>query len=103
AYLVNRAEQAREAGALGVIGQPQLAFNPQHQRLLLHRVHLVRGDEVIDHTPTVRVRFLQRETELEQGVYSGVITAALLLEDVRVGDTLHLVYSVEGDNPVFAG
>lgn len=103
AYLVNRAEQAREAAALGVIGQPQLAFNPQHQRLLLHRVHLVRGDEVIDHTPTVRVRFLQRETGLEQGVYSGVITAALLLEDVRVGDTLHLVYSVEGDNPVFAG
>ncbi len=103
AYLVNRAEQAREASALGAIGQPQLAFNPQYQRLLLHRVQVVRGGEVIDHTPTVRVRFLQRETGLEQGIYSGVITAALLLEDVRVGDTLHLVYSVEGDNPVFAG
>lgn len=103
AYLVNRAEQAREAAALGAIGQPQLAFNPQHQRLLLHRVHVVRGQETIDHTPTVRVRFLQRETGLEQGIYSGVITAALLLEDVRVGDTLHLVYSVEGDNPIFAG
>lgn len=103
AYLVNRAEQAREASALGAVGQPQLQFNPQHQRLLLHRVHIVRGSETIDHTLTARVRFLQRETGLEQGIYSGVITAALLLEDVRTGDTLHLVYTVEGDNPIFGG
>lgn len=100
AYLVNRAEQAREASALGSIGQAALGFNPQYQKLMLHRVHIVRGAEVVDHTATVAVRFLQRETGLEQGVYSGVITASLVLPDVRVGDTLHLVYSVEGSNPI---
>jgi len=102
-YLVNRAEQALEASALSAIGQPQLSFNPQHQRLLLHSVQLLRGGETIDHTADVQVRFLQRETALEQGIYSGVITASLLLEGVRVGDTLHLVYSVVGDNPIFGG
>lgn len=100
AYLVNRAEQAREASALGAIGQAALGFNPQYQRLLLHRVHIVRNGSVIDHTATVPVRFLQRETGLEQGIYSGVITATLVLPDVRVGDTLHLVYTVEGSNPI---
>lgn len=101
AYLVNRAEQVTEAAALSAIGQPQLQFAPQYQRLLLHRVAILRGGETIDRTASVRVRFLQRESGLEQGIYSGVITASLLLEDVRVGDTLHLVYTVEGDNPIF--
>ncbi len=101
AYLVNRAEQANEASTLAQIGQATMAFNPQYQRLLLHRVLLLRGDQTIDHTATVPVRFLQRETGLEQGVYSGVITASLVLPDVRIGDTLHLVYTLEGDNPIF--
>lgn len=102
AYVVNRAEQVNEASALSEIGQPQLQFNPQYQRLFLHRVHVIRGSEVTDHTATAKVRFLQRESGLEQGVYSGVITATMVLPDVRVGDTLHMVYTVEGDNPIFA-
>jgi len=101
--LVNVAQQANDASALGQLGQVALHFVPQYQRLTLHRVAILRGDEVIDHTATVQVRFLQREAGLEQGVYSGVITASLLLPDVRVGDTLHLQYSIEGANPIFGG
>jgi transglutaminase-like putative cysteine protease/lipoprotein NlpI len=100
AYLVNRAEQARDASALGAIGQATLSFNPAYQTMRLHRVQIVRGSEVVDHTKTVSVRFLQRETGLEQGIYSGQITVNLVLPDVRIGDTLHLVYSVEGSNPI---
>jgi lipoprotein NlpI/transglutaminase-like putative cysteine protease len=103
AYVVNRAEQVNDAAQLGQIGQRQLHFNPAFQRLLLHRLTVVRGAEHIDHTRTAAVRFLQRETSLEQGIVSGVITASIVLPDVRVGDTLHIVYSIEGDNPIFAG
>jgi len=102
-YLVNRAEQVNDAGALSQIGQVALPFNPQYQRLLMHRVLILRDGQVIDHTADVPVRFLQREAGLEQGVYSGVITATMVLPDVRVGDTLQLVYTVEGENPIFAG
>jgi len=101
AYLVNRVEQANDASALAGIGQPQIAFNPQYQRLRLHRVAILRGEQVIEHTAGVQVRFLQREAGLEQGIYSGIITAALVLPDVRVGDALQLVYTLEGDNPIF--
>ena len=99
--LVNVAQQVNDAGALGQIGQVAMHFIPQYQKLVLHRVAILRGDQVIDHTATAQVRFLQREAGLEQGLYSGVITASLLLTDIRVGDTLHLQYSVEGANPIF--
>lgn len=103
AYLVNRAETANDASTLAHLGQRAIAFNPQFQRLQLHRLHIVRGADVIDHTLTAPVRFLQREQGLEQGVYSGVITASIVLPDVRVGDTLHLVYTLLGHNPIFGG
>ena len=101
--LVNVATQVFDASALGQIGQIAIYFIPQYQRLSLHKVAILRGGETIDHTASVQVRFLQREAGLEQGVYSGVITASLLLPDVRVGDTLHLQYSITGANPIFGG
>ena len=101
--LVNVATQANDASALGQLGQIAIHFIPQYQRLSLHKVVILRGSETIDHTATVQVRFLQREAGLEQGVYSGVITASLLLPDVRVGDTLHVQYSITGANPIFGG
>jgi lipoprotein NlpI len=100
-YLVNRALQVNDAGALSQIGQYALYFVPQYQRIRLHRVGLVRNGRELDRSAQVSVRFLERESGLESGIYSGMVTAVLLLEDVRVGDTLHLVYTLEGQNPVF--
>ena len=100
AWLANRVVQANDASMLGALGQVAIRFNPAYQKLALHRVVVLRGTQVIDHTATVPVRFLQRELNLEQGVYNGVITASMTLPDVRVGDALHLVYSVDGTNPI---
>ena len=102
-HLINAAQQVNDASALGQIGQIAMHFIPQYQRLLLHKVQILRDGRSIDHTASAQVRFLQREAGLEQGLYSGVITATLLLPDVRVGDTLHLQYSIEGANPIFGG
>ena len=59
-----------EAGVVRVVGLAQLL------------------DAVLDLTAKVDVRFLERETGFERGVYSGTITVALVIPDVRVGDTL---------------
>ncbi len=101
--LVNVAQQVNDPSALGQIGQISMQFIPQYQKLVLHRVAILRGEQVIDHTATAQVRFLQREAGLEQGIYSGAITASMLLGDVRVGDTLQLQYSIAGANPIFGG
>lgn len=98
--LTNRVVQVNHASALDEIGQLALEFNPQFERLLLHRLLIHRGPQAIDHTRTASVRLLQREAKLEQGLYSGLITASIVLPRVRVGDTLQVVYSIVGENPV---
>lgn len=99
-WIHQHAEQVSDSSDLGRIGNFVLQFNPAYQRLTLYRVEILRGDAVIDHIETAKIRFLQRETELEGGVYNGLISASFLLPDVRVGDTLHLVYGLEGTNPI---
>ncbi|RNC64545.1 MAG: DUF3857 domain-containing protein [Desulfuromonadales bacterium] len=99
--LINFAVQINDTSALSAIGQVVIPFNPQFQRMQLHKYLIVRNGQIIDHTLTAQVRFLQREGQLETGAYTGIITAAIVLPDVRVGDTLHAVISVEGSNPVF--
>jgi TPR repeat protein len=99
--LYNRAIQINHRAGLGEIGQFGLSFLPSHQTLSLHRVTILRGDAVLDRTATVNARLLERESELDNGTYGGETTVQLLLDDVRVGDTLWVTWSVTGDNPVF--
>jgi transglutaminase-like putative cysteine protease len=94
--LTHRVMQINDASALVDIGQTTLEFNPPFERLLLHKLVIVRGAQTIDHTRTAPVRLLQREARLEQGVDSGVVTVSIVLPDVRVGDRLQLVYSIVG-------
>jgi len=99
--LVNRAIQVNDKSKLGEIGQYSLPYLPAYQKLLLHRVAILRGDAVLDRTATVNIRLLEQEPSVASGFYVGVTSAQLLLDDVRVGDTLQIVYSTEGANPVF--
>lgn len=99
----HRAMTANEAGSLSSLGQYEISFQPEYQRVQLHSLRILRGSQVIDKLKSADIRFLQRETGLDQGLYSGSITAAIVTDDVRVGDTLELAYSVIGENPVFGG
>jgi lipoprotein NlpI/transglutaminase-like putative cysteine protease len=98
---VRRATVVRDAASLGNIGQIALSFVPAYQKLQLHTVRILRNGEAIDQTKALSVRFLQRETGLERGVYSGEVTASMLVSDLRVGDILETLYTIHGQNPVF--
>jgi TPR repeat protein/transglutaminase-like putative cysteine protease len=99
--LVNQAIQVNDPASLGEIGQFSLSYFPSYQKLLLHRVAIVRAGQVTDRTATVNVRLLEREAGIDVGVYGGAKSVQLLLDDVRVGDTLWITYTVDGRNPVF--
>jgi transglutaminase-like putative cysteine protease/tetratricopeptide (TPR) repeat protein len=100
---IHRALTANEAASLSALGQFEISFQPEYQRVQLHSLRLLRGGQVIDKLKAADIRFLQRETSLDQGLYSGAVTAAIVTDDVRVGDTLEIAYSLIGDNPVFGG
>lgn len=101
ATTVNRAIQVNDSSELGVIGQFSINYFAQYQKLALHRVVILRGDQRLDRTASVNIRPLQRETNIESGLLGGATTVQLLLDDVRIGDTLWISYTVEGENPVF--
>lgn len=100
---IHRAIQVNDAASLTAAGQLSIGFVPEYQHLHLHAVRVLRDGEVLDRTASSTVRFLQRETALELGMYSGEVTASILVNDLRVGDTLDMVYSIDGQNPVFGG
>jgi lipoprotein NlpI/transglutaminase-like putative cysteine protease len=100
---VHRALMINDTASLSGAGQISIPFVPQYHKLKLHAVRVIRNGESLDRTTSSTVRFLQRETGLEHGVYSGEVTASVLVNDLRVGDTLEFAYSLHGDNPVFAG
>jgi TPR repeat protein/transglutaminase-like putative cysteine protease len=101
AYLVNRAVQVNSSARLSELGQFAIPFVPAYQTLVLHKIAIVRGGQVLDRTQSANVRVLDSETDAQNGIYVGAATATVLLDDVKPGDTLWTVYSVEGNNPVF--
>lgn len=101
AVMRNRVIQVNERSSLARIGQFSITYLPKHQKLSVHKVAILRDTQVLDRTATVNIRMLDREQGLEQGVYGGSRTAQMLMEDVRVGDALWVVYTIEGENPVF--
>ena len=98
---VRRAVTINDAASLSRAGQVSIPFVPQYHKLKVHAVRVLRAGETLDRTASSSVRFLQRETGLEQGVYSGEVTASILVNDLRIGDTLEYAYSLYGQNPVF--
>jgi lipoprotein NlpI len=100
---VRRATIVNDAASLTAAGRFSISFAPEYERVQLHAIRIQRGQEQLDRTKTSNIRFLQREQGLEHGIYSGRVTASILIDDLRVGDTLDISYSVYGQNPVFGG
>jgi len=82
-------------------GQWRIDFDPRHDRLTIHSLTVVRGQERTENARLERLRLLHREMGLESLVIQGLLTVVVLLENVRVGDTLDLSYTVQGQSPIF--
>lgn len=97
---VHRAWKPNASAAVQALGNMTILFNPEYHRVQLHILRVIRSGQTLDKLATADIRFLQRETGLDTGTYNGEITASILVDDLRVGDTLEFAYSQEGSNPV---
>ncbi|OED36382.1 hypothetical protein AB833_27570 [Chromatiales bacterium (ex Bugula neritina AB1)] len=80
-----------------------IEFDPHYQQVELHQIRIIRDGNVIDQLKQgENIQLLQRETELDNGLYNGHQTLLLILDDQRVGDIVEYSYSKIGANPVFA-
>jgi transglutaminase-like putative cysteine protease len=76
-------------------------FDPSFQRVELHEINVIRNQQVIDKKSSVRVSVIQREKRMEALIYDGALTVNVIIDDVRVGDTVKYSYSRIGRNPIY--
>lgn len=93
--------QVSEKPGLEMVSQIPLQFNPAYETLTLHELYVVRNGARLDRLKSAKVQLIQREEQLNQLLYDGVVTALIVVPDVRVGDALDIAYSVRGSNPIF--
>lgn len=90
-----------DPGGLSSAGQFAVSYVPEYQKVTFHGVTIIRAGQRIERLAPEIIKLLRREGGLEQGTYTGLVTASLVLSDVRVGDRIDLRLSIDGMNPVF--
>jgi hypothetical protein len=81
----------------------QCDFDPSTQDVVIHSLAIRRAGAVTEHASLEKLRFLQREENLERFIIDGWVTMVLLFEDVRVGDLVETSYTIRTRPRIFAG
>lgn len=100
---IDYAFEPLSASYLGDAGRFKISFNPEYQRLVLHQADLRRDGRWSQRLDVDKISLARREAGFENDLSDGMVTALVVLEDVRLGDVVRISYSVIGSNPVMAG
>lgn len=95
---INSAEQLAGFGALSLI------WHPSKGDLIVHRAQIIREQEIVDLTAKPdTLLVLRREQGLERQWISGILTAALQIEGLRIGDIIRLSVTTTFEDPAQGG
>lgn len=83
--------------------QINLEFDPNYQKIVLHRLNVIRDGKIINKLKTAKISIISNESQLDEQIYSGSLTLNILIDDVRINDTVDLSYTREGANPIYDG
>jgi transglutaminase-like putative cysteine protease len=75
-------------------------FDPSFEKLVIHEITIVRGQQRIDALDAHEIRVIQKEDESDSGIYDGERTALVFVKDVRPGDVIDYSWSIDGANPL---
>ena len=78
-------------------------YDPGYQLLTFHWARVWRDAAAQDRLNANDIEVGQRAPDADELLFSSKRSAILVLADVRVGDFVDFAYSLQGDNPVFAG
>jgi hypothetical protein len=99
-----RAERIETPQGLGNVGNLTFDWNPDTENLLIHRVRIIRGDQIIDLLANgQRFIVLRRESKLDEAMLDGTLTAAIQPEGLQVGDILDIAVGYESRDPLTRG
>ncbi|WP_044398209.1 DUF3857 domain-containing transglutaminase family protein [Lacinutrix sp. Hel_I_90] len=78
-------------------------YDPSYQTLKFHSVTINRDGEIIDKFQSDNFQLMRRETNAENHLYDGSMSAVLNISDVRTNDIIEYSYSIAGFNPIHKG
>ncbi|PKP31620.1 MAG: hypothetical protein CVT99_08725 [Bacteroidetes bacterium HGW-Bacteroidetes-16] len=81
--------------------QLSVSYDTTFQKLLLHHLYIWRKRKKIDRSSDLSFELLNSEDQLQQGIYTGQITAYDILNDIRKDDMIDFAYTLVGHNPIF--
>lgn len=103
-FYSERATKVLSAQGLQLLGNVILSWQPSTDTLTIHKAEIIRDGHAIDLLGAgKKVTVLRRETDLEMAMLDGSLTATIQPEGLRVGDILHLAYTIKRNDPVMAG
>ena len=89
---------------LSAMGTISIPWSPDTTTLVVHRLHILRGKEVIDILGNGQTfTILRREANLESAALDGILTAAIQPEDMQVGDIVDMAFTLRVLDPVLKG
>jgi hypothetical protein len=100
---VDQAYEALSPELVANAAKQQIYFNPEYQSLLIHKVDVRRNGVWSNRLNPEKITLARRESEFESDMSNGMVSALIVLDDVRVGDLVHMSYTIKGINPILQG
>lgn len=89
------------SAGIEALAHREFEWNPAWETLRLHGVWIWRDGKRQSAWSPDDARIVQRESNLDEGLYDGRKTLMLELRDLRIGDVLEVASTSSGQNPVF--
>jgi transglutaminase-like putative cysteine protease len=84
------------------VSQLSVNYDTSYQKLKIHHLYVWRNGQKLDRTSTLTFNNLNNEYQLENGIYTGLVTAYCNLVDIRKDDLIDFSYTIIGKNPILA-
>ncbi len=100
-YFQDFASQALNQQGVKELSKIELNFNPAFEKLTLHQLQVQRDGKWVDRLESARISVINQEPELSNDLFHGMATAVVIVDDVRIGDSVRYQFSIQGRNPVY--
>jgi tetratricopeptide (TPR) repeat protein/transglutaminase-like putative cysteine protease len=103
-HYIESAVRIQTPQGLSMMGTVRLAWNPDTDVVVIHKIHILRGKQVIDVLGSGQTfTIARREVNLDYAAIDGTLTAILEPADLEVGDILDVAYTLKRTDPILAG
>ncbi len=89
------------SGGVSNASQLQITYDSSYQEVIFHYLRVKRKGVNIDKADQIKFEFIKNEDQIQSNIYTGYVTALLVIEDLRKDDQLEYAYSIKGSNPIF--